>query len=58
MVTLGIGLAVLIGNLFVPYGYRHEVTISLMFIFGGIGLLVHYFIADKKMREERRKQPQ
>jgi hypothetical protein len=58
LVALGIGLAVLIGQLFVPWDYQGEVTISLMFIFGGVGLIIHYIIADKRMKAQRRSQPQ
>ncbi len=45
MVLIGIGLAFLIGQL-VP-SLKEEITIALIFIFGGIGLLLYYFIAKK-----------
>lgn len=46
LVLVGIGVAVLIGQLF-PYRISDEITISLMFIFSGIGLLLFYIVAPK-----------
>lgn len=46
LVLVGIGAAVLIGQLF-PYRISDEITISLMFIFSGVGLLVFYIVAPK-----------
>lgn len=51
LVLIGIGLAVVIGQL-LPYDYdRGEIIFSLMLIFAGIGLLIYYFIANRKMKE-------
>lgn len=45
MVLFGIGLAFLIGQ-FVP-SMKEEITIALIFIFGGLGLLIYYFISKR-----------
>ncbi len=56
MVLIGIGLAVVISQM-LPYDYdRGEITFSLMLIFAGAGLLIYYFIANKKMKEYRENQ--
>ncbi len=53
LVLIGIGLAVVVG-LMMPYDYdRGEITFSLMLIFAGIGLLIYYFFANKKIKELR-----
>jgi hypothetical protein len=46
LVLVGVGAAVLIGQLF-PYRISNEITISLMFIFSGVGLLLFYLVAPK-----------
>jgi hypothetical protein len=48
MVLIGLGLAFLIGRL-VPTEYTGEVTVGGMFFFGGLGLVIYYFIAKKMM---------
>ena len=51
LILIGLGLAVVVGDMF-PYNYdRGEITFSLMLLFAGIGLLIYYFIANKKMNE-------
>jgi hypothetical protein len=47
LVLMGIGLAVLVGQ-FAPNHMVEEITFACMFLFAGLGLLVHYLIASKK----------
>jgi len=44
MALIAVGAAVLVGQL-VPYNIHEEVTISAMFIFPGVALIVYYFVA-------------
>lgn len=44
MVLIGIGLAILLGEMF-PYSISDEVTVSLIFLFSGIGLILFYLIS-------------
>lgn len=46
MVLIAIGLAILIGQL-LPYKIADELTISAMFIFAGLALILYYFIAGR-----------
>lgn len=56
LILIGLGLAVVIGDMF-PYDYdRGEITFSLMLLFAGVGLLIYYFIANKKMKEIKNSQ--
>ena len=49
MVLVGIGLAWLISN-WLPYQYRDESIIGLMFLLAGIGMLIYYPIAQRKIK--------
>jgi hypothetical protein len=44
MVLIGIGLAILLGEMF-PYSISDEITVSLIFLFSGVGLIVFYLIS-------------
>lgn len=44
MALIAIGAAILLGQL-APYDVREELTISGMFIFPGIALILYYFVA-------------
>ena len=44
MVLIGIGLAILLGEMF-PYSVSDEITVSLIFLFSGVGLIVFYLIS-------------
>jgi hypothetical protein len=44
MVMIGVGLAILLGEMF-PYSVSDEITVSLIFLFSGIGLIVFYLIS-------------
>lgn len=46
MVCIGIGIALLLGQLF-PYNISDAMTVSFMFIFAGLGLLVFYGVVPK-----------
>jgi hypothetical protein len=46
MVTLAIGIAFLIG-IFAPDDYDGKLHIALVFIFGGLALILYYFIESK-----------
>ncbi len=46
MVLVGIGIALLVGQLF-PHYVSSEVTFGLMFLFAGIGFLLYYPMAKK-----------
>ena len=47
MVLVGIGLALLLGQLF-PYDITETMTIGFMFLFAGIAFLIYYFIQKEK----------
>jgi Domain of unknown function (DUF6249) len=52
-ILVGVGLAILIGNLAAPYDKVEEVVAGLIFIFPGIGLLLAYkFFGNKEENEE------
>lgn len=51
MVLIGIGLALLIGNLF-PYDVNEGMTFGLMFLFAGIAFLIYYFMEKGRSDEE------
>ena len=44
MVMIGVGLAILLGEMF-PYSVSDEITVSLIFLFSGFGLIVFYLIS-------------
>ena len=52
MVLLGIGLALIFGQ-FAPYTLGDEGMFGLMFIFAGLGFLIYYFYASKKLKESQ-----
>ncbi len=56
MVLVAIGLALLLKQ-FWPGYVADETMFGLMFLFGGIGFLIYYTIADKKLRREARENP-
>jgi len=60
MVLVGIGLAWLISR-WMPYRYWHDETVfGLMFLLAGVGMLVYYPIAQrkiKKIEQKERSQP-
>lgn len=53
MVLIGIGLALLIGQVF-RYDLSDEATIGLMFLFAGLGFIIYYFMAKSKLSENGR----
>ncbi|MBN2226113.1 MAG: hypothetical protein JW763_01990 [candidate division Zixibacteria bacterium] len=53
LVLLGLGLAIIIARLLPYKWYETEISISLMFVFAGAGLLVYYFIADQRAKKHR-----
>lgn len=55
MVLIGIGAAGLLSHL-MPYYWSDEGAVGLIFLFAGIGFLVYYPIAQKRLKEiEQRK---
>ena len=56
MVLTAIGLAILVGRLLDEYRIE-EITIGLMLLFGGLALVIYYFIA-RKMSEKLEKPEQ
>ncbi len=56
MVLTAIGLAVIVGRILDNYLHdTDQITIALMFVFGGLAMIVYYFIA-KKMNEKAESQ--
>jgi hypothetical protein len=54
LVLIGLGLAIIIGQM-LPYDYdRGEITFSLMLLFAGIGLLIYYAVANQKLKEMKK----
>ncbi len=51
LVLIGIGLALLLGQLF-PYTFADEAILGLMFLFAGIGFLVYYALMKKQLAEQ------
>jgi uncharacterized membrane protein YraQ (UPF0718 family) len=51
MVLIGVGLAALIGEL-VPYDVSRETTFGAMLVLAGLGLLLYYFIINKKFKRD------
>ncbi len=50
MVLVGIGLALLLGQLF-PYNISQEMTIGFMFLFAGFAFLIYYFLQKGQSEE-------
>ncbi len=50
MILIGIGLAALLSQL-MPYRFSDEGAIGLVFLFAGLGFLIYYPIAQKRLRE-------
>ena len=50
MVLVGIGLAWLVSR-WMPYYWHDETVIGLMFLLAGIGMLVYYPIAQRKLKQ-------
>lgn len=46
LILIGIGVALFIGR---TYRLHDQIVFGLMFIFAGIGFIVYYFLAKKKM---------
>ena len=51
MVLVGIGIAVLVGQLF-PHYISDEITFGLMFVFAGVGFLVYYPMAARRSKNQ------
>jgi Na+-translocating ferredoxin:NAD+ oxidoreductase RnfD subunit len=51
MVSIAVGLAVFISEVFYP-GMASEIMVSLMLIFGGLALILYYFIAKKMAKDD------
>lgn len=51
MVLVALGIAILIG-MYGPGYIQEEVTISAMFILGGLALVLYYFFTSKKQDKE------
>jgi ABC-type Mn2+/Zn2+ transport system permease subunit len=52
IIILAVGLAIIVGNfLRTVYNVDESVIAGLIFLFGGLGLVIFYFIAAKKMGE-------
>jgi len=50
MILIGIGLAALLSEL-MPYWLSDEGAIGLVFLFAGLGFLIYYPIAQKRLKE-------
>jgi Domain of unknown function (DUF6249) len=48
MLLIALGLALLIGQL-LPYDDHEELTMGLMFLFGGVAFLAYYFMAKRML---------
>ena len=53
LVLVGIGLAILLGQLFNPE-ISDEMTVSGMFLFAGLGFLIYYIVAKKYYEQSKR----
>ncbi len=52
IIILTVGLAIIVGNfLHTVYQVDESIIAGLIFLFGGLGLVIFYFIAARKMRE-------
>jgi hypothetical protein len=53
IIILSIGLAIIVGNfLRTVYNTDESVVAGLIFLFGGLGLVIFYFIAAKKLQNQ------
>lgn len=53
VLSFGVGIGVLTGiQLNVLFGWDNDFISAFILIFGGISLIVYYFIIDKKMKNE------
>jgi len=50
LLLVAVGSALLIGNFLPADRYYDQVTVALMFLFGGIALILYYFIAGIVMK--------
>jgi hypothetical protein len=51
LITIFTGIGVLFASIIDRwYNLRHEFTVSIIMILGGLGLLIFYFIASKKIK--------
>lgn len=57
MMSIGIGIAIFIGQM-APPDLVEEYTIGGMFVLAGLGLLLYYLIANKKVSKFREKGPE
>ncbi|MDD3732138.1 MAG: hypothetical protein PHU88_07175 [candidate division Zixibacteria bacterium] len=55
MVLVGIGLAALVSQLF-PREFTDEAALGLIFIFAGLGFLIYYPIAERRLKQLKNKQ--
>ncbi len=54
MILVGIGLAAMMSE-WLPYRWSDEAGIGLAFIFAGLGFLIYYPLAQKRLREIERR---
>ena len=52
IILIGVGMAVFVGRIF-PYDIIEEVTIGIMLIFAGCGLILYYFIANRMVKKNK-----
>ena len=54
MLLVAVGLGILIANIIVRFGVmdRDATVFSLVFLFGGISLLVSYFLEKKQLKDQ------
>ena len=57
MVLVGVGVAALLSNL-LPYRCSDEGTLGLILVFAGLGFLIYYPVAHKRLKEIERKRNQ
>jgi len=52
VLLIGVGLAILVGNVF-PYDIRDEIVLGLIFLLPGLGLLGVYWYLEKKVQNNK-----
>jgi hypothetical protein len=57
LVCIGIGIALFIGRL-APYDLREEITIGAMFVLAGLGLVIYYPIASRRLKKSKEENEQ
>jgi len=57
MVLVGIGVAIMVSQLF-PRDFTDEAALGLILIFAGLGFLVYYPIAEKRLKKIKDQQNQ